>query len=83
MTGLPFELLKISSMIPCLNERNTIEKVIDAVCASLIQHKEIIVVDDCSTDGAREILVIQRPSRIGQVIYHRIYEVGISYYRRT
>jgi glycosyltransferase involved in cell wall biosynthesis len=70
-------------VIPCFNERNTIEKIMDPVCASSIQHKEIIVVDDCSTDGTREILATQLPSRIGQVIYHRIYEVGISYYRRS
>ena len=46
----------LSVIIPCFNEVDTIEQVIDAVKLAPIQSIEIIVVDDCSTDGTREVL---------------------------
>jgi glycosyltransferase involved in cell wall biosynthesis len=49
-------LVKLSVLIPVYNERDTIEEVIRRVRAVPIE-KEIIVVDDCSTDGTREVLV--------------------------
>ncbi len=42
-------------MIPVYNERNTIEEVLDRVARVSIE-KEVIVVDDGSTDGTRELL---------------------------
>lgn len=48
--------MKLSVVIPCYNERSTIEAVVDAVRAAPIEHIEIIVVDDGSTDGTRELL---------------------------
>jgi glycosyltransferase involved in cell wall biosynthesis len=47
--------MKLSVVIPVYNERNTILEVLDRVRAVDLP-KEIIVVDDCSTDGTREIL---------------------------
>ncbi|MCU0707975.1 MAG: glycosyltransferase family 2 protein [Pirellula sp.] len=47
--------LPLSVVIPVFNERNTIQQVIERV-ASLRIDKQIIVVDDGSTDGTREIL---------------------------
>ncbi len=41
---------------PCYNEKNTIETVLDAVRNCGVQHTEIIVVDDYSTDGTRDLL---------------------------
>ena len=47
--------MKLSVVIPVYNEKTTIMEVLERVrCADL--PKEIIVVDDCSTDGTREIL---------------------------
>jgi glycosyltransferase involved in cell wall biosynthesis len=43
-------------VIPCFNERETILELLDRVDASPID-KEVIVVDDCSTDGSRELLM--------------------------
>jgi glycosyltransferase involved in cell wall biosynthesis len=47
--------LKLSVIIPCYNERHTIREVIRRVQATPYE-KEIIVVDDGSTDGTRDIL---------------------------
>jgi len=47
----------LSIIIPCYNEKNTIIDIIRAtINVSLPLHKEIIIVDDCSNDGTREIL---------------------------
>jgi glycosyltransferase involved in cell wall biosynthesis len=45
--------MKLPVVIPCYNEATTIEKVIDAVLYAPFPDKEIIVVDDFSTDGTR------------------------------
>jgi glycosyltransferase involved in cell wall biosynthesis len=48
--------LKASVVVPCFNERQTVNDLIDRVVAAPVD-KEIIVVDDCSTDGTRELLI--------------------------
>jgi len=45
----------LSVVIPVFNERATVETIIDRVRA-VPYNKQIIVVDDCSTDGTRELL---------------------------
>lgn len=47
--------MKLSVVIPVYNEMGTIREICDSVKAVEID-KEIILVDDCSTDGTREIL---------------------------
>jgi glycosyltransferase involved in cell wall biosynthesis len=47
--------LRASVIVPCFNERQTVNELIDRVHAVPVE-KEIIVVDDCSTDGTRELL---------------------------
>ncbi|MCK4233402.1 glycosyltransferase family 2 protein [candidate division WOR-3 bacterium] len=47
--------MKLSVIIPVYNEKECIEKVIERVKKVPVE-KEIIVVDDCSIDGTREIL---------------------------
>ena len=61
--------MKLSVVIPCYNEAATIEKIIDAVLRSPYPDKEIIVVDDCSTDGTREILKSRIEAKISLIIY--------------
>jgi glycosyltransferase involved in cell wall biosynthesis len=56
-------------VIPCYNEAATIEKIIDAVLCAPYDDKEIIVVDDCSTDGTREILKNKIESKVNRIIY--------------
>ena len=48
--------MKLSVVIPCFNEAATIESIIGAVRDSSYAPKEIIVIDDCSSDGTQEIL---------------------------
>ena len=48
--------LSVSIIIPCYNEKETIEKVFFKVKSSHIHNKEIIIVDDFSNDGSVEII---------------------------
>jgi glycosyltransferase involved in cell wall biosynthesis len=47
--------MEVSVIIPVYNEKATIQQVVEQVQQSPY-HKEIIIVDDCSTDGTREVL---------------------------
>ena len=50
------KITKISVLIPCFNEKDTIISVIEKVQNLDFIDKEIIIVDDGSTDGTKEIL---------------------------
>jgi glycosyltransferase involved in cell wall biosynthesis len=56
ITPLDPATFRLSVLIPIYNELNTIETILDRVHATPVQ-KEIICVDDCSTDGTRERLI--------------------------
>jgi len=56
LTPLDRATVRLSVLIPVYNERNTIETILDRVHGTPMR-KEIICVDDCSTDGTRERLV--------------------------
>ena len=48
---------KLSIIIPCYNEKNTLMRCLEAVYnVSIPYHKEIIIIDDCSNDGTKEML---------------------------
>ena len=59
----------LSVVIPCFNERDTIERIAEAVLAAPVADLEVIVVDDCSTDGTREVLREKIAPRVQRVIY--------------
>jgi glycosyltransferase involved in cell wall biosynthesis len=61
---------RLSVVIPCYNERQTIAKIIELVRASAVAQKEIIVVDDCSTDGTREMLKNELAHLVDKVLFH-------------
>jgi glycosyltransferase involved in cell wall biosynthesis len=48
--------MKLSIIIACFNEINTIEIILKKIIKLYPEEKQIIVIDDCSTDGSREIL---------------------------
>lgn len=62
--------MKLSIIIPCYNEKNTIRGIVDAVRAAPYEHKEIIIVDDCSKDGTRDILRNEIAPLVDQILYH-------------
>ena len=48
--------MKISIIIPCFNEEKTLSRIIDKVLKFKSYEKEIIIVDDCSTDNTALII---------------------------
>jgi glycosyltransferase involved in cell wall biosynthesis len=62
--------IRLSVIIPCYNERDTIANIVEAVRSSPVRHKEIIIVDDCSTDGTRDILADEITPLVAKIIYH-------------
>ena len=48
--------MKLSILIPVFNEINTIEEIVKKIEEQEIKNIQIIIVDDFSTDGKREIL---------------------------
>ena len=64
--------MKLSVIIPCFNELKTIDTIVDAVRNSPYDNKEIIIVDDFSTDGTREKLKNDIEKRVDKIIYHEV-----------
>ena len=64
--------MKLSVIIPCYNERETINEIVDAVRRSPYQDKEIIIVDDCSNDGTREFLKSEIAPHVDLILYHDV-----------
>ncbi len=62
--------MKLSVIIPCYNEKSTIKQIIDAVRNCTWSDLEIIVVDDFSTDGTREILENDIREKLDKLILH-------------
>jgi glycosyltransferase involved in cell wall biosynthesis len=64
--------MRLSVVIPCFNEVNTIDEIIDAVNNGPYTDIEVIIVDDCSSDGTREKLKnsIEKSGRVAKVLYH-------------
>jgi glycosyltransferase involved in cell wall biosynthesis len=63
--------MKLSIVIPCFNEKRTIEAIIQKILrVELPISRELIIVDDCSTDGAREYLVTLKDCDEIKVIFH-------------
>jgi glycosyltransferase involved in cell wall biosynthesis len=60
--------MNLSVVIPVYNEKDTIREIHDRVRAVPVE-KEIILVDDCSTDGTREI-IRQMADNTTKVIFH-------------
>ena len=64
--------MKVSIVIPCYDEKDTIEKIVEAVRAAPIESREIIVIDDCSRDGTQAVLKEKISPIVDQIIYHPV-----------
>jgi glycosyltransferase involved in cell wall biosynthesis len=64
--------MKVSIVIPCYNEKHTIEKIVEAVRDAPVESREIIVVDDCSDDGTQAVLRERVSPLVDRVIYHPV-----------
>lgn len=64
--------ITLSIVIPCFNEKENIEKIVDRVLAAPVPNKEIIVVNDKSTDGSDVILEKKIKPLVSQVIHHKV-----------
>jgi glycosyltransferase involved in cell wall biosynthesis len=61
--------MKLSVVIPCYNEIGTLRKMLNSVIDTPGLEKEIIVVDDGSTDGTRQVLEQDVDGKLARVIY--------------
>ncbi|MBM9575939.1 glycosyltransferase family 2 protein [Leptospira sp. 201903070] len=65
--------MKVSIVIPCYNEKNTIRNILETVKKVPIKNKEIIIVDDCSKDGTRDLLQTAPFKKLAdQILFHEV-----------
>lgn len=69
--------MKLTIVISCFNEKPTILKAIEEAKALKI-NKEIIVIDNCSTDGTKEILDVLKEDKTFKIVSHSI-NMGAGY----
>ena len=66
---------KLSIIVPCYNEINTIDEIISKILESLIRNNlnnyEIIIIDDSSTDGTVNKLKKMETKDYFKIIYHK------------
>ncbi len=62
--------ITVSVVIPCYNEVSTVANVIDKVRECGLK-TEVIIIDDCSTDGTRELLQGELRSKIDKLLLHK------------
>src|SRR3989338_5459140 len=61
----------LSVIIPVYNEKSTIEEIVRLVKAAEPQDKEIIIVDDLSADGTRDILKRLTGDRVKVILHEK------------
>ena len=63
--------MKLSIIMPVYNEIKTLEKIINKILNIKKINKQIIIVDDGSTDGTRQLIKSRIASKVNRVIYHK------------
>ena len=58
----------VSVIIPCFNEFQTISKILDKVLENKNYNYEIIIIDDFSTDGSRELIEKFSKEKVDHII---------------
>jgi glycosyltransferase involved in cell wall biosynthesis len=64
--------MRLSVIIPCYNELKTLRQILETVRQAPYPDKEIVLVDDCSTDGTRELIRNELGALVDKVIYHDV-----------
>ena len=59
----------LTIIIPCYNERNTIEKLVKKINSLTDIKKQIIIIDDGSSDGSTEILKKKLLRKVDKIIF--------------
>ena len=62
--------MKLSVIIPCFNEIKTINQIVEKIKAEKNYTKEIIIIDDFSTDGTRELLKDEKSNIADKIIFN-------------
>lgn len=62
----------LSVVIPCYNEKKTIGGVIESIRNCGVPNTEIIIVDDCSTDGTRDLLRGALKDKADKILFHKV-----------
>ena len=68
---IPMQDVTLSIVIPCYNEKASIRTIVDKVREAPVAHKEIIIVDDCSTDGTSDVLDTEIAPLVSKVIHQK------------
>ena len=62
--------MKLTIIIPVYNEIKSINILINKVLNSKVE-KQIIIIDDCSTDGSREEIINKYKNKVDKIILHK------------
>ena len=62
--------MKLSIIIPCYNEQTTIKEIVQKINQQTNINKEIIIIDDNSSDRTREILEKEVRNEVNQIIFN-------------
>lgn len=75
--------IMVSVVMSCYNAENTIRKAIDSVLGQSYKDLEVVVVNDCSTDGSEAIVrsIIEKDDRVRLVSHDK--NMGAGFARRT
>ena len=76
-------LPKVSVIIPTYNRRHLLSKCIESVLGQTYRNIELVVVNDCSTDGTYEFLEKLRSTYGGVKVVHNRVRRGLPYSRNV
>ena len=68
----------VSVILPAYNSKNTVRKAIHSVLRQSYGNIELIVVDDCSTDGTSLLLQAMAKKHSTMTVYTNPYNMGVS-----
>jgi glycosyltransferase involved in cell wall biosynthesis len=62
--------MRLSIIIPCYNERDSLEQLLTKVKEAPVSSKELVLVDDGSSDGTTDLIRNKLASEVDKVVYH-------------